>query len=76
MAPPELSPGARSFSMSRRCESEALDVIGERAGEGVVGEVEGSGGVVGGRVGVDPRIAFMADRRMRGIRICGAGSAC
>jgi hypothetical protein len=55
MPPIGLSPGARSSSMSRRCESEALDVVGERAGEGVVGEVEGSGCVigVGGRAGVD-----------------------
>jgi hypothetical protein len=49
----DLTPGARSSSMSRRCESQALDVVGERAGEGVVGEVEGSVGVIGGRASVD-----------------------
>jgi hypothetical protein len=70
--------------MSRRCESEVLDVVGERAGEGVVGEVEGSGGVVGGRAGVDLWIgvyggsaasacALMAGR---GWGICGAGMRC
>jgi hypothetical protein len=53
MPPPGLCSDAHSSSMSRRYESEALDVVGEWAGEGVVGEVERSGGVVGGRAGVD-----------------------